>query len=369
MKILQLIYSLSSGGAEKFVVDLSNCLAARGHDVTICILLDDTIPEMSFNKQFIKANVKFDSLGFNPGFSLSKVKKVEAYINSVRPDIVHCHLNVIPYIFRLACTNKKVKFFHTIHSLANKSCGPSWQYPFNRFLYARDMIIPVTISTECQKSYEAFYRLHNARCVYNGCSPLLPTNHINQVRHEISQLKSSESTMVFIHVARFSEEKNQKLLINVFNRCYRQNLNLILLILGAGYESDEGKKLKSQACEKIFFLGKKNNVADYLLCSDAFCLTSKYEGLPISLIEALSCGVTPICTAVGGIPDIIVDKKNGYLSYAADEDSYFQAIERFIAKPIARDEIIEYYNRNFSMKKCVKSYELLFRSTYNKNNE
>ena len=53
MKIIQIIYSLSSGGAEKFVVDLSNQLAKMGHDVTLCMLRDDKIDTLTFNKQFL----------------------------------------------------------------------------------------------------------------------------------------------------------------------------------------------------------------------------------------------------------------------------------------------------------------------------
>ena len=360
MKILQLIYSLSTGGAEKFVVDLSNNLAALGHEVTICILLDDSIPKLSYNRQFLDTNVKFYSLGFDSGFSLSKVRKVESYISSLMPDVVHCHLNVIPYIFRYAFFHRDIKFFHTIHSIADKSCGPVWQYPLNKYFYSKEIVIPITISKECQRSYCDFYKLNNAHCIYNGCSQLSPTSDFNRVKKDVSRLKNNESTVVFIHVARCSTEKNQKLLINVFNKCNQSGLNFILLMLGSGYDSKEGRQLQSQACEKIFFLGQKNNVADYLLCSDAFCLTSKYEGLPISLIEALSCGVTPICTSVGGIPDIIVDKVNGYLSADTSEESYISAINDYIAKPINRADIIDCYKRNFSMTQCVKTYELLF---------
>ena len=111
MKILQLIYSLSSGGAEKFVVDLSNQLAKMGHDVTLCMMLrDDKIDTLTFNKQFLSSSVKFHSMQFVRGFSLGKCRQLEKYIMNENPDVVHCHLNVIPYIYKLAIQNKKIKF-------------------------------------------------------------------------------------------------------------------------------------------------------------------------------------------------------------------------------------------------------------------
>ena len=109
MKIIQIIYSLCSGGAEKFVVDLSNQLATMGHEVTLCMLLDDTTDErLTFNKQFLNNAVNFHSMKFEPGFSICKVNKVEKYIRAESPDIVHCHLNVIPFVYCLSIFNHNI---------------------------------------------------------------------------------------------------------------------------------------------------------------------------------------------------------------------------------------------------------------------
>ena len=73
----------------------------------------------------------------------------------------------------------------------------------------------------------------------------------------------------------------------------------------------------------VYFLGKVTNVSDYLLCADAFVLTSIFEGLPISLLEALSAGVIPVCTPVGGIINIVT-KNIGFLSEDVSKDAYSQ---------------------------------------------
>lgn len=360
MKIIQLIYSLSSGGGERFVVELSNELVERGNEVTICMLLDDSDYRLSFNKQFIAKKVKFHSMKFNSGFSVSKVKKLESYILSENPDIVHCHLNVIPYIFRLAWLNRNIKFFHTLHNIASKASGYNYQYFLNKYFYAKEIIKPVTISKQCQYSYEEFYNLHNAKCINNGCIQVNPSDKFVYVRDEITQLKHKLEAQVFIHVARFNEQKNQQLLIDVFNKLNEEGLEFVLLIVGNGYNTEKGEFLQQQACDKIHFLGEKNNVGDYLLCSDAFCLTSNYEGLPISLLEALSCGVTPICTPVGGIPDVITDGVNGYLSVGISIDTYCHAVKRYIDNPIEKLSLIDFFRNNYSMDVCVQKYEQLY---------
>ena len=95
--------------------------------------------------------------------------------------------------------------------------------------------------------------------------------------------------------------KNQKVLIKAFNRLSVKNKSVVLLIIGDNYDSHLGSELQQISNESIIFLGQKHNIADYYLNSDAFCLTSTNEGMPITLIEALACGCVPICTPVGGI--------------------------------------------------------------------
>ena len=362
MKIIQIIYSLCSGGAEKFVVDLSNQLATMGHEVTLCMLLDDTTDErLTFNKQFLNNAVNFHSMKFEPGFSICKVNKVEKYIRAESPDIVHCHLNVIPYVYGLSIFNHNIKVFHTLHSVAEKASGIKIQRLINRFFYKYNTIQPIFISRLCLQSFLHFYKLNNAFLIDNGRAMISASSYYQQVKQEVESYKRTPNSIVFIHVARYNILKNQALLINAFNYLAKERCDFILLIVGNGYDCLKGKELQQLACDKIFFLGEKNNVNDYLLCSDAFCLTSKYEGLPISLLEALSCGITPICTAVGGIPDVITDGINGYLSERENIESYCNAIKRFLTKPLSRNELIDYYKANYSMEVCAQKYEKLYK--------
>lgn len=355
MKIIQLIYSLCSGGAERFVVSLSNQLAKMGHDVTICMLLSDKNDSYVFNRQFVKSCVFVHSMGFQPGFSLKKVKDVEKYILSERPDVVHCHLNVIPYVFRLALRNNDIKFVHTLHSVAENAAGKEWQRPINRFFYKRGYISPITISEICRLSYMRYYGLPSPASIDNGCEVPCKSNSFDMVAAEVESYKGDHRTPVFIHVARYHEQKNQKLLIDAFNELDRNGEDFVLLVIGDGFSHGQGSDLKSLACDKIHFLGLKNNVADYLYCSDAFCLTSVYEGLPISLLEAMSCGVIPICTRIGGMPDVVIDGKTGYLSDVS-LDAYVSALERYLNEGTEMEDLLKYFESRFSMPSCAAKY-------------
>lgn len=360
MKILQLIYALSSGGAQRFVVSLSNELYKMGHDVEICMILSNNVPQYIFNKQYLNKHIKLHSMGFDKGFSFRKVKKIEEYIKARNPDVVHCHLNVIPYIFHLAHQCRSFKFVHTLHSLAEYASGYKFQKYINKYFYSRNYILPVTISEKCRKSYIKYYGVSDVIRIDNGCELPEKTILYNEVKQEVRSYMATEYTPVFIHVARCHVSKNQELLIDAFNELDKEDVDYVLLIIGDGFDSDTGRKLKDKSCSKIHFLGEKSNVSDYLYCSNAFTLSSSYEGLPIALLEAIACGVVPICTKVGGIPDVIMDSVNGYLSDCSIS-SYVDAIKRYLSGDVSPLILQEYFKNNFSMECCAENYMTIFK--------
>jgi glycosyltransferase involved in cell wall biosynthesis len=136
-----------------------------------------------------------------------------------------------------------------------------------------------------------------------------------------------------------------------------------LLIIGTGFDSELGRELRNLACGNIIFLGEKHNVSDYLLNSDAFCLSSVREGMPISLIEAFACGCIPICTPVGGLRNMIENGKTGYLSKSIAEDDYYLSILSYLGnkEQIKKLDLIQYYHTRFSIEQCVNKYLSLYK--------
>ncbi len=174
---------------------------------------------------------------------------------------------------------------------------------------------------------------------------------------EVQRELSHFARPLFAHVARYSEEKNQSLLFSAFRKLYEEGAQTSLIVIGGGYEAVD----RSSLAPNIHILGQKTNVGDYLLNVDGFCLTSRVEGCPISLIEALSGGVTPVCTPVGGIPDMIEDGRNGYLSTGLDTDSYVNALKAAMEHPVRSEVLIGTYEDKFSISACAEKYLEIYR--------
>jgi glycosyltransferase involved in cell wall biosynthesis len=362
MKILQVIPSLASGGAERFVVDLCNELDRKGNEVHLCVFYDPGTGDNGFYLKELKDTVHFISLDELPGFRLKKVRRLNSVIKKIDPDVIHLHLGALFYLYFNAIFNRKHEYVYTIHNLPEEVFKFKFVYPLNQYIFRKDYIHPVVISGECETSFFRFYKNKNETLIYNGRSKVEKTPAFETVRHEIEKFRPSGKEQVFIHVARFHEQKNQALLIHVFNRLFSEGVPFVLLILGNWSDDEQAEELQQQACGQIHFLGTRSNIGDYLHLSDAFCLTSIYEGLPISLLEAFCCGCVPICTPVGGMIDVILDGKTGYLSSGITEESYYQAVKRFIDRKdlIQRSSLMEYFEQNYSIEKCADSYLSLF---------
>lgn len=353
MKILQINYNLGAGGAERFVVDLSNELCKK-NDVVICTILDDSNYKNIFHKQFLSPKVKYINLGCKKGLCLKSVIGIIKVIKQEKPDVVHGH-QVSPLLILPSFIFPKIRFITTLHNLAEKCLSFKGEKKINKYLFKNKRIIPVTISDICYDSFVNLYGIKSAHKIDNGRTLPEKTDKFELVRKEIASLKKTDHDLVFIHVARFCPQKNQDLLIDVFNKLY--NKNLILIVLGEKFDTT-GKYLVEKSKEHIHFLGAKNNVADYLLNSDFFCLTSLWEGLPISLLEAIACKVIPICTPVGGIPNVIQDNVTGFLSKDCNYESYMETVLRAIKNRnnINRGLLQKEYLTHFSMESCVNKY-------------
>ena len=362
MKILEVAFTLQSGGAERFVVDLSNELVKNGHDVTLLTTRDiEKNPDSAFFTDILDKKITLQQLKVDYPGPLAWYK-VSRILKSVKPDVVHMHLNTLPYFFPHALKAGKTTYFHTIHSIAETSIGYPGQKPLNHFYYRSGRIIPVTISDFCNRSYQKVYQLPPADCIYNGRKEEDPSEHFADTAAEIEKLKLHPDDKVFVMAATICRNKNQKLPVETFARLHEEGCHAILLLLGKCADAGYLDSVMTNAAPNTFYLGEKDNVPDYLSCADAFVLSSHYEGNPISILEAFACGIPAICTAVGGIVDTVIEGETGYLAEKVESESFYNAVVRYLNDPdkISPESLKSIFHNKYTMKICAAKYLELF---------
>lgn len=359
MKIIQIIPYIGSGGAERFVVDLSNELAQIGHEVLLCTLyaMDGS---MGFYKRDINHKVKVVTLNKGLGLSLRTIMKFMNVVKKEKPDLIHSHIGALQYSFLSQVFQSRG--YHTVHNEAHLEAKGYLEILLRKFAFKLGLVTPITVSKESHDSFVSFYN-KNAYQINNGRS--ISNIIVSQrVKDEIKSYMPNDNTRVIVQVARFQEQKNIPLMARVTKRLYNDGYNFSLLFIGNTEKTQIREEVEREKSVCAHILGERHNPLEYLKEAGCFALSSLYEGMPISLIEAFSVGAIPVCTPVGGIPNAVINGENGILSKDTSEDAYYEALKAYLEMPddqvqLMREKALRSYEP-YNMTECAKKYMDVF---------
>jgi len=361
MKILEVVFNLRPGGAERFAVDLTNELS-KANEVTLMAIKDDSIEPGRdlFYASELAERVTYKNIGIGKGYSLYKVVKIYKAIKKEKADIVHLHGHNMPYycILAIFLLNRTIKFYQTIHNDIHNG----YDSLFYRFLvktvgYQQKMGFVALSETNYRDMIEIYPKIKGA-CITNGRAPIVPTDRFDETREEIASYKSVADSRIYLHVARCNPVKNQKLLVEAFGKFVEMGYHADLIIIGAGFENELGKSIQAKAGNNVHFIGARKNVGDYMLNADVFCLSSDFEGMPITLLEASLAGLPIVSTPVCGAVDIIENKVNGILSRGHTVEEYLDALEYSYKHllELRQNSLKMKYDSSYTIENCARKY-------------
>lgn len=172
MKIVEIIPHLTSGGAERFTVDLCNELAER-HEVWLVLFFPLEKTGLHFLLPDVSEKVHVLSLNKHKGFDLGLVWKIRKTIKDISPDIVHCHVNSLEYVALARMFGQdRCRWYYTVHSDARYDAGQGIVNRIRRYAIRHKLLTPVTISEESLNSFRSYYG-YEAPMITNGRKTLL----------------------------------------------------------------------------------------------------------------------------------------------------------------------------------------------------
>lgn len=326
MKILHIHASMQQGGIEAMITALANEMQSQGENVSVCSIFKPTSQAIFWNK--LAPNIhKFDLGKSKPGFSLKEIFKIYNFIRKNNFDVVNIHGFFYYYALTILLRHSKTKFFYTVHSDARME-NTGWDkkfFKFKQFCFKKKWVKPITISAVSQKSFNDFYNCDSS-LIYNG----VVKSKISSDCKIIDEARITPDTKVFLHPGRITLAKNQIVLVKAFDYLIKKGKDIALIIVGRDEDKDILNEIKQFFSDRIQFIGVRSDVPDMLSKCDGLCLSSIWEGLPVTLLEALSVGCIPICTPVGGIVDIIKSGENGILSNSSSLNDYISALSEFL---------------------------------------
>lgn len=330
MKVLQIIPCFRFGGAEIMCENLILAQSAQGCSVTVVSLYDEHTP---ISRRVEAAGIRVIYLDKKLGLDVSMFGKLTRIMKQEKPDVVHTHLDVIKYATVAAKLAGVRKCVHTVHTLAHIEAEGRIQKVLNTLFFRLGWSVPAALSPEVQESIAVFYKLDPRKIpvIYNGVelSHCMP-----------KETYAAGETVDILHVGRFDYPKNHGGLLRAFrillDRCPRCRLHLV----GDGELRPQLEALAEELkiTDSVRFHGMQENVYPYLHNADIFVLPSLYEGIPMTVIEAMGTGLPIVATKVGGVPDLLRSEENGIL-VSCEEAAVADALERLVKDPTLRERI------------------------------
>lgn len=343
MKVLHLINGFHVGGAEKLLSEY--LLFQKKNDDSnhiVCTLYK--VNTFILNK-LVENDIEVIELECKSKFDITKIYDLIKYIKLKKIEIVHVHLFPSLYFAAIASIFlPNIKFIYTEHSTSNKRRNYKILRRIEKTIYNRyDKII-------CCSNNVKLSLCKWIPTIESKCSVV--NNAINSI-----DIIQREKIFDFILIGSMrSNVKGFDIFLNALATIKDDSLKIA--ILGDGMLRDELKKqaISLNLINNVEFLGNKSDVSHYLAMSKIFILSSRWEGLPLALLEAMASGLACICTDVGEVSSIIDNEKNGIIVPPNDEEKLASAMEKLLRSELIQKKIGENAKRTFEEKFTMDIY-------------
>jgi glycosyltransferase involved in cell wall biosynthesis len=365
LRILQIISALAGGGAEIFVRDLALSLTQSGHQVAIAYISSaieqgNSIEiEQDFKSKLAQGGVQIFEIGHkcrrNP---LSGAWHLRKIVSAFNPDVVHAHL--ASALMFLSLTPGRVPIVYTHHNIVIK---------FGRLMsrwFDRNIDHYIAICSACESVLKT--RTNKPMTMIR--------NGISRRRVAEPSLQRGEMPFRVITVGRISEQKNYISLLAIAklvkSKAYATPDKLLFQVCGDGAGLEDLRQLANELAvdDIVQFLGGRSDVPELMAQADLLLMTSLWEGLPITLIEAIHAGIPVISTDVGGCSEVVLHGQTGYLFAPNDNVTAAEHLcelwrdrEKRLAMGLAAKTLATEFDMDTVCSKHVQVYQRLVAAT------
>lgn len=273
----------------------------------------------------------------------SLTKELKAFLREQKFDIVHAHTESGGFLLRLALAAKgHSKFVYTAHGMSFwKGCPMK-----NRIIYKNmerwicsGMDVNLGMNSEEVASLKA-WKPESCRYVHgvglNIARMQSPVRSREEVRTEFAL---AEGEKMIVSIGELDDNKNHSTVIKALARLGRKDFKYV--VCGVGPNKDMLLSLAASLglSDNVILAGYRSDIPDVLNAADLFVFPSYHEGMPVSALEAMACGLPVVCSRIRGNVDIVEDGDNGYLFEPSDEAALAEKLGLLMDNPQKRLEM------------------------------
>ncbi|WP_198012029.1 glycosyltransferase family 4 protein [Gillisia sp. CAL575] len=367
MKVLHILHELKYSGAEIMYVDAAPVFKSLGYDLSVVATaknLGEFSPKFRaagytvYHKTIPKKKAVIQRLGYYSKF-INFIKR-EQY------EVIHNHSSATYWGMALCARLAGIKCVHTFHNVFPTSWYSRWYHIWMRWT-AKNLFNCTfqTISDSVyQNEHEIF--LNNTTLVNNwyGNNRFYPAA---QGEKEVirKELNIDTDALVLISVGGCSHIKRHSDIIKALPRIIEKYPNTIYFHLGEGDTLSGEEKLAKdlKVAKYIRFKGNQKNVRKFLISSDIYLMTSKFEGISLTTIEAMACKIPAVLYDVPGLRDFNSTQQNAVL-IKADISELVQSINKLYNDNLLKEDIISkakfFVDEKYNMEKNARSIAKLY---------
>lgn len=373
MKILYIITKLELGGAQKVCLTLAEAYSHE-HEVHIMAgkggILDDEARKICGENFIINPYMGREIALFD---DIRALRFIREYIRAHSFDVVHTHSSKAGILGRYAAYKERVpRIVHTIHGFAFNDfrhvlindfykTAERWAARYADVLVAvttEDIVLGIKNNIG-QKSQYALIR---------AAADIEYFSAYSNVAHDIrNELSIPSAARIVTQISCFKKQKNPidfiKLAYSILQK--RNDVYFILIGDGALRMKIEDAVAKYNVSEHVRLIGWKDDVRPYMAESDVMTLTSLWEGLPITIVEAFAMKKPVVVTAVNGNKEIVRHNENGFLYTPGDIAEADRCVEKIIDDTCLQEQfgrngyenVAEEFSKHAMIEKTMKLYK------------
>lgn len=378
IKIL-FLFRPTMGGIQSHIIDLIEYLDQSKYSLYAAGPYTDYFfkkaTKAGANVMFLKIDDKINFLD-----DIKAISKLRGILKRLTPDIIHIHGNKAGFIAYFARIGKKPKKVITFHNFQRLSKGNIVVKKISSFINRRfsknAKIIAVSNNLRNQLVEIDGFDASSIHVIHNGIDTEKFKTGMKSRVDSRKELKIAENEISVGFIGRLTEQKNPLLFIDIAEKLlnkissdkkYNEIENINFIMVGDGpLKNDVINEIKNKGLTDSFtIIIFVEDVRKIYFALDVFIFPSSFEPFGLVAIEALSCNVPVVASRVGGIPEIIENKKNGFLFKNGNVNDAVTKIITLIMNKDLRERFMsngrELVIKDFSIKNMVEKTEKIYK--------
>lgn len=319
IRVLHVIDSLDLGGAQTVLVNLARFHDRTKYEVSVAAMQGRGVFAEALTAEGVQV-ISLSSAKFPPAYLWS----LPALLHRKHYDIVHAHLFGANWIAKPLAALCGVPV-RVNHDHCNDRVRNGWRLSLDRAMNRfSSHVIAVSESTRSDLLGRGRMAEESVTCIPNGVDTerFRPPAEVAECEAGRRDIGLTSDRLVVAGLGRLHPQKNWPLFLQVASRFPEVDF----VIAGSGPEEGD---LRHGAPDNVRFIGFRDS-REVFAAADVFMLTSDYEGMPMTLLEAMACGVPAVVSAVDGCREILGDGQGGLTARPGDVEDFVQKLEPYI---------------------------------------